>query len=322
MARNYRTRPSGVLLIDKPTGISSATVTNRIRSRFLLSKVGHTGTLDPEAAGLLVVVLNQATKMMPFLMESRKRYRVEMKLGITTGSHDLEGQVLNECPPCEDEAAVRAVLESFVGGYEQLPPMFSAKKKDGKPLYKLAREGIEVERAPVPVEIYAVTDLQMEGPLVRFTVDTGKGCYVRTLCHDAGVKLGCGAAMQTLTRLENGGFRLEDAVAFEPLLEHRIDGLTEKVMPLNSEKIPLPLFAVDEETEDELYYGRPIPRFLAERLTPAMTSPAPTLPIRLQNGEGRLLAVVECLHEPDTWAQLGDEEPVLRILRGFDARES
>ncbi len=322
MGRKYRTRPSGVLLIDKPKGISSATVTNRIRGRFLLNKVGHTGTLDPEAAGLLVVCLNQATKLTPFLMDSRKTYRVEMNLGVVTESHDMEGEILQESEPVTDPEAVRAALESFVGGYEQLPPMFSAKKKDGTPLYKLAREGKSVERDPVPVEIYALTDFSMDGRVASFTVETGKGCYVRTLCHDAGQKLGCGAAMSSLVRVENGGFSLEDAVSLDVALDRKYDGLSEILLPLSSPTIPLPVFTVDEETEDELFYGRPLPRYMAEQITPAMDEQVVGKPVRLQNEEEKLVAVMELLHEPATWAALPEEEPVLKILRGFDPRES
>ncbi|MBE7557857.1 tRNA pseudouridine(55) synthase TruB [bacterium] len=219
MARS-KTAPSslcGVLNIDKPAGMTSHDVVDHVRKAAHMRKVGHTGTLDPMATGVLPLCLGRATRIAQFLIAEDKEYRVRMRLGLVTDSQDTTGKVIEERDPGElDPARVAAVLEGFVGERRQIPPMISAKHHEGKRLYELAREGVEVEREPITITVHEILFHGICGREVEFTVACGKGTYIRTLCHDMGQALGVGAAMSGLVRTRCGALRVEDAV---PLAE-------------------------------------------------------------------------------------------------------
>ncbi len=208
----------GVLLIDKPTGCTSHDVVDFVRRRFHFKKVGHCGTLDPLATGLLMLVIGKATKIQDLLMAEDKEYAGTMKFGATTDSQDSDGKILEEKPvPALTPEQLDAAFKKYVGDFYQIPPMVSALKKDGVPLYKLARAGKTVEREPRLVHIngYAIEDIAL--PLIRFRIQCSKGFYVRTYCHDIGQDLGCGAHLVQLSRTKSGNFSLERALSWDTL---------------------------------------------------------------------------------------------------------
>lgn len=210
--------PSGVLLIDKAPDMTSHDVVAIARRQLKIKKIGHCGTLDPMATGLLMLVINRATKIQDLLMSEDKQYVGTLTLGATTSSQDRQGEILEEKEVPEFSAAdIRAAFEEFTGNFEQMPPMVSAIKKDGVPLYKLARKGIEVERSARPVFVTNFTIARIALPEVDFTVDCSKGFYVRTYAHDIGQKLGCGAHLSALRRTRSGRFNLDRAVPVEKL---------------------------------------------------------------------------------------------------------
>jgi len=209
---------NGILLIDKPQGMTSHDVVRRVRRLLRTRRVGHTGTLDPLATGVLPVAVGEATRIVQFLMEGDKTYRAVLKLGETTTTQDAEGEVLERRPVAGITVdAVMAAARSFAGVICQLPPMYSALKKDGVPLYRLARQGIEVERESREVRIDRLQILDVDLPLVTLEVDCSKGTYVRTLCHDLGLALGTGAHLVALRRTRSGSFTEADCVTLEQL---------------------------------------------------------------------------------------------------------
>lgn len=207
----------GVINIYKPKGITSFDVIRQLKKILKTSKIGHTGTLDPLATGVLPICVGKATKIVDFLMEDYKVYETTLKLGITTDTYDSEGKILSEkAVTCSEDEVVR-VVNSFVGEISQIPPMYSALKVNGKRLYELARSGIEIERESRKIHIYniEITDIQI--PNISFRVKCSKGTYIRSLCYDIGEKLGCGATMIKLERLATGSFIKESSVTIEEL---------------------------------------------------------------------------------------------------------
>ena len=220
--------PNGVLIVNKPEGITSHDVVGRIRKLYGTRKVGHTGTLDPLATGVLVILLGRAAKAAEYLVADRKTYQARLTLGLTTDTEDITGRVLtqNNDIPSSDE--VMSVCRKFWGKIKQIPPMYSALKVDGKKLYDLAREGIEVERKARDIEIFQLactpTDKTNEYELL---VECSSGTYIRTLCTDIGAALGCGGVMSALHRVKAGGFDIENSHTLEELevltMEERYD---------------------------------------------------------------------------------------------------
>jgi len=223
----------GVLLVDKPPKLTSHDVVDRLRRHFGFRKVGHCGTLDPAATGLLVIVLERATKLQANLMIEDKTYEGVMQLGIATDSQDADGAVIAEKPvPLLTEADLETVLAKFRGDLQQIPPMVSAIKHQGTPLYKLARKGQTVEREPRLVHIYDLRILKLELPHVHLRVACSKGTYVRTLCHDIGEMLGCGAHLAGLRRTRSGRFDVKDAKPLDELLQLKREQLQPLVIPI------------------------------------------------------------------------------------------
>lgn len=223
----------GVLLVDKPPRLTSHDVVDRIRRQFGFHKVGHCGTLDPLATGLLVIVLERATKLQQRLMADDKTYEGTLKLGVTTDSQDADGEIIAEKPvPPIGAAELEAVLAKFTGDIQQIPPMISAKKLQGVPLYKLARKGKTVEREPRTVHIYDFRLLKFGSPYATFRLTCTKGTYVRTLCHDIGESLGCGAHLASLRRIRSGRFDIQDARPLDELLRLTRQQLPPFIIPL------------------------------------------------------------------------------------------
>jgi len=213
----------GFLNIYKEPGMTSFDVVARVRKLFQTRSVGHTGTLDPNASGVLVVAVGAATKAISYLEQDDKVYAAELTLGMETDTEDIWGTTLRTCDRMASldlsEERIREVINSFVGKIEQVPPMYSALKVNGKKLYELARAGVEVERKAREIEIFSIEDIVVDGLKVRFTVHCSKGTYIRTLCKDIGIKLGCGAVMSALERVRAGAFCLDKACRLEELDE-------------------------------------------------------------------------------------------------------
>jgi tRNA pseudouridine55 synthase len=222
----------GAILIDKPAGPTSHDVVDVIRRQFGIKKVGHCGTLDPNATGLLIIVLGRGTKLSERLMGDDKVYEGTMKFGETTDSYDADGEILEtkSVPPLTIEQLNEVTAQS-IGDLMQVPPMVSAVKKAGVPLYKLARKGVEVEREPRLIHIYNYRFTDYEAPLGRFKIACTKGTYVRSLAHDLGQKIGCGAHLATLRRTASGKFDVADALPLDAVLKLTTAELEKRVIP-------------------------------------------------------------------------------------------
>lgn len=225
--------PSGVLVVDKDPGMTSHDLVAITRRQLKFKKIGHCGTLDPMATGVMMLVINKATKLQDKLMCEDKVYEGSLKLGVTTGSQDKESDVVEEkeVPPFTDEQ-IDLAFNEFVGDFEQIPPMVSAIKQNGVPLYKLARKGIEVERKPRAVTVMDYAIHRTELPEVDFTVNCTKGFYVRTYAHDIGQHLGCGAHLIALRRTRSGHFDLSRAIKTEDLKVATREQIIEKMISI------------------------------------------------------------------------------------------
>ncbi len=227
--------PCGVLIVNKPEGITSHDVVGKIRKLYGTRKVGHTGTLDPIATGVLVILLGRAAKAAEYLVADRKTYVARLTLGLTTDTEDITGNVLTQCNDIPTYEQVMTACGEFVGKIKQIPPMYSALKVDGKKLYDLAREGIEVERAARDIEIFRLdctpTDKENEYELL---VECSSGTYIRTLCADIGERLGCGGVMSALHRVRAGGFDIEKSRTLEELEALDISERYELIAPTES----------------------------------------------------------------------------------------
>ena len=257
-----RDRPlSGILNVDKPAGMTSHDVVDAVRRMVGQRKVGHAGTLDPLATGVLLVCLGQATRVAEYLMAGRKRYRAVIVLGAETDTYDADGRIVRSGGRTDfSRAEIEAALAPFVGRIEQVPPVYSALKRGGQPLYKLARRGEAVQPAPRPVEIDEIALLAWEPPELTVEVACSPGTYIRSLAHDLGQRLGSGAYLGALVRLRSGRFRLEEAVSLERLEEAFRHGQGERyLLPLDHALLDLPALIVGAEDARRIVHGQPIP---------------------------------------------------------------
>ena len=247
----------GIINIYKEPGYTSHDVVAKLRGILKQKKIGHTGTLDPEAEGVLPVCLGKGTKLCDMLTDKRKTYRAVMLLGIETDTQDTTGTILQKRDTSGlNEKQVREAILSFIGHYEQIPPMYSALKVNGRKLYELAREGKEVERKARPVEIYGLEIEDVDLPRVTMRVDCSKGTYIRTLCHDIGGKLGCGGCMEKLFRTRVDRCEIEDSLRLgevEKLVEE--GRLAEKIIPVDQMFSSLPEFVSEGEELDRLLHN-------------------------------------------------------------------
>lgn len=251
---------NGIIIIYKEKGFTSFDVVAKLRGILKQKKIGHTGTLDPDAVGVLPVCLGSATKLCDMLTDKTKEYIAEFVLGKTTDTQDISGTVLSEKPVCCTEEDVIRVLTEFIGEQEQLPPMYSAIKVNGRRLYELAREGKEVERKARKVTFYEIELLSIKLPLVTIRVSCSKGTYIRTLCHDVGQRLGCGATMTSLERTRSGDFVKEKALTLSQVEKLRDEGVIEEhIMPVDTAFKQYPKFIVAEEMLKKVLNGNVIP---------------------------------------------------------------
>ncbi len=274
---------SGVFLLDKPKGMTSNGALQAVRRLFNAEKAGHTGTLDPMATGLLPLCFGEATKFSQSLLDADKGYEAGVMLGVTTDTDDAEGQELQRRPVEVSRAQLEAALQRLTGPIQQIPPMHSALKKDGKPLYELARKGIEVERAPRSVCIHRLELLSFDTPLLSLRVSCSKGTYIRTLARDLGELLGCGAHLCALRRTATGGLDVSRSYTLETL--ETLDSVERDQLLLPPDQLLAPLPAVEIAVQDaqRLLQGQALGRI------PAAQEPGPC---RVYS-QGRFLGLAE-----------------------------
>ncbi|RDH90049.1 MAG: tRNA pseudouridine(55) synthase TruB [endosymbiont of Seepiophila jonesi] len=261
--RNRGRNISGVLLLDKPEGITSNKALQEIKFLFKAAKAGHTGSLDPLATGLLPICFGEATKMSAFLLDADKHYRVKVKLGETTTTGDAEGEILETASTDGvSEGTLLEVLQEFLGEQQQLPPMYSAIKHKGERLYKLARQGIEVEREPRTIHLHSLNLLSFDLPEFEMDVHCSKGTYVRTLAEDIGAKLGCGAYVSGLRRTGVGPFDDQSMVTLEQVREdfeaRRFAEMDALLLPLESALSDWPEINLTPDAAFYLKQGQPV----------------------------------------------------------------
>ncbi len=254
---------NGILNVYKPLGITSHDVVYKIRRLTGIKKVGHTGTLDPDAEGVLPICIGKATKVADMLTFSNKRYTAKMKLGVTTDTQDASGKVISVKVVSLTDEQIRTAIQRFIGEIEQVPPMYSAIKIGGKKLYELARKGIEVERTPRKITIFEANVLSINKDIVEIDVLCSKGTYIRTLCQDIGEELGCGAHMAGLIRTQSSIFTADKSYTFTQLENGNIE---EFVLPVD-EMFGYPKFIVEGENERKILNGNSviIPNLITEQ---------------------------------------------------------
>jgi len=282
---------NGILVLDKPSGITSNDALQQVKRLYFAKKAGHTGSLDPLASGVLPICMGEATKVSAFLLDADKRYRVRCQLGVRTATGDAEGEVLETRPVgVYSREQVESVLEEFRGSIEQIPPMYSALKHQGQRLYKLARQGVEVEREPRPVDIYELTVAGQGEDWLDISVHCSKGTYVRTLAEDIGDRLGCGAHVSALRRTAVGPYGDADLVGLEMLRE-----LKEKDMPAMDELL-LPIeSALSQWPDVDLSADA---AFYLQQGQPVLVAHAPTSGwVRLYEGNRSFLGMGEILDD-------------------------
>jgi tRNA pseudouridine55 synthase len=248
----------GVLLLDKPIGFTSNDALQKARRLFSAAKGGHTGTLDPLATGLLPLCFGEATKFSSDLLDADKTYEAVLKLGVTTDSGDAEGKVIATSTVNPEKGSILKLLPQFTGAIEQIPPMHSALKRDGRPLYELARQGIEVEREPRAVTIHAIELLDFAGDSLTLRVACSKGTYIRVLAADIGAALGCGAHLTALRRTRVGDLDLDGAITLAELEALDEAGRMDRLKPVDALLHTLPVVEIDGEAESRFSHGNPI----------------------------------------------------------------
>lgn len=279
---------NGIINVHKEEGFTSHDVVAKLRGICGQKKIGHTGTLDPMATGVLPVCLGSGTKVCDMLTDKDKEYVAELLLGCTTDTQDVTGEVLSQCEVTVSEEEVRKAVMSFVGDYEQVPPMYSALKVNGKKLYELAREGKEVERKARPVRILEIEILDMHLPVVKMRVACSKGTYIRTLCADIGEKLGCGGTMKSLVRSKVSEFILDEALTLGQLQKLKDEGrLLEAVMPVDGCFAEYPALHVKEQWRKLLENGN---SFFANQTLENKTFPAGQW-VRIYREEGSFAGI-------------------------------
>lgn len=287
----------GILNINKPAGKTSFSIVARIKRLSGERRVGHAGTLDPAASGVLPVCLGKGTRIVEFLVDTPKTYLAEIELGTSTDTYDGSGQVTRRGDPAGiDRERLETCLGPYRGDIRQIPPMYSAVKHHGQPLYKLARKGTEVERKSRPVTVYRLEITVWQAPVIAVEIECSKGTYIRTLAHDLGESLGCGAYLKSLLRTQSGGFDIEDSVTMPELEEAFRCGYWEQyVHPIDTALRHHQAIVVNEATEEMLKKGRPVTIDNGDSGTPR------TEYSRAYSTDGRFLAVLKREPDSNTW---------------------
>ena len=313
-----RIRPEvhGVLNIDKPAGMTSHDVVDAVRRILGMQRVGHTGTLDPQATGVLPLCVGRATRIAQFLTQADKEYEMTLRLGITTDTLDAAGKVLQQADEVRvAQADLEAVLPRFRGTIQQVPPLYSAKKHKGERLYRLARRGETVERPPVAVTIFGLTLLGFDSPFARLKVTCSKGTYARSLCDDIGRALGCGGHLHALCRVRSGRFALEGAVALDDLETRcRTGRLGEVLISLPDALAHLPGARVAPEAAPLILHGNAITAAMVAQFPPDLARG--TL-VRVLGFRKQLLALAEAAVASDEFGGCEPTRVVLQPVRVF-----
>lgn len=280
---------NGVINVYKEAGYTSHDVVARLRGILKQRKIGHTGTLDPDATGVLPVCLGKGTKLCDMLTDENKTYETVLHLGITTDTQDMSGTIIKSQEVTVTEQEAKACTASFAGDYMQVPPMYSALKVNGKKLYELAREGKTVERKARPVHFYQIDILRIEFPRITLRVTCSKGTYIRTLCHDIGERLGCGACMESLVRTKVGRFMVEDSYTLSQLEQMAAEGTVSRVVvPVDAMFDRYPSVVIAEEARHRVYNGNP---FSENDLSARMNGFIDGQHIRAYDGEGAFIGI-------------------------------
>ncbi len=287
----------GIVAVDKPEGISSAKVVARVKRHLNVKKVGHTGTLDPFATGLMLCGINKGTRISRFLLGGPKQYRATLCLGVTTDTLDCTGQVENRADPSVlaqiTEQQVQETVNAFVGPQLQHPPIYSALKHNGQPLYKLARQGKAVQKPPREIEIYSIAMVKVEMPHVTIDVHSSAGTYIRSLAQDIGAKLGCGAHLTALRRTHSCGFSVDRAVPLSAFESMDLDGAIQRIVPMAEVLSFMSGFEADGELLRRIGFGQDLS--LEKKIAPPADPGKPF--VKIVNPDGGLAAVVE--YDPD-----------------------
>jgi len=310
------TAVEGVLNIDKSPGMTSHDVVDQVRRILKIRRVGHTGTLDPQATGVLPICVGRATKIARFLTAADKEYLIYMRLGIRTDTMDAQGRILEERQDIPTSAAeIESVFSRFRGDIYQVPPAFSAKKYRGERLYRLARRGEMVEREPVPVRIYELELLSYDPPLVHFRVFCSKGTYARALCHDIGDALGCGAHLHSLVRLKAGQFRLEEAITLSHLEEIAQQGrLGEVLIPVEQALNHLPEARITPDSTRSVLHGGSLALQDIVTISPGLQQGAM---VRVLGMQRKLLSLAVLTVNADQIPHLHPRHIILRPVKVF-----
>ena len=280
----------GIINVYKEKGFTSHDVVAKLRGILHIKKIGHTGTLDPDAVGVLPVCIGKGTKLCDMITDTDKTYEAVMLLGISTDTQDISGNVLSKKDVAVDEKTLIETVDSFVGEYKQIPPMYSAIKVNGRKLYQLAREGIEIERSPRDVYIRSIhindMNLQDGESSVTMTVSCSKGTYIRTLCHDIGEKLGCGACMKSLSRTRVGRFYIDDSFTINQIAALNLKGeLSSIVAPVDS-MFDYPRIQINKEYDKLLYNGNLLPLSAGKALDVGLADK-----VRIYNESGEFIGI-------------------------------
>lgn len=280
----------GIINVYKEKGFTSHDVVAKLRGILHIKKIGHTGTLDPDAVGVLPVCIGKGTKLCDMITDTDKTYEAVMLLGISTDTQDISGNVLSKKDVAVDEKTLIETVDSFVGEYKQIPPMYSAIKVNGRKLYQLAREGIEIERSPRDVYIRSIhindMNLQDGEPSVTMTVSCSKGTYIRTLCHDIGEKLGCGACMKSLSRTRVGRFHIDDSYTINQIAALNLKGELSSIVASVDSMFDYPRIQINKEYDKLLYNGNLLPLSAGKALDVGLADK-----VRIYNESGEFIGI-------------------------------
>ena len=303
-----------VVNLYKPSGPTSFAMVHSVKKILGVKKAGHIGTLDPMAEGVLPICLNQSTRIIQFLGPLSKHYQCTMTLGAATDTQDSTGKTLFAGDPSKiTEIQVRSLLKSFIGEQNQVPPMYSAKKSNGIPLYKLARNGITIERKPVLVHFYSIDFINMEENRVEFEVHCSAGTYIRTLCHDIGESLGCGAHMSGLIRKQVGVFAQESSITPEALeIANNNGNLADVLFPVEKALEFLPEIRITDEFVEPIANGNALPKFSLKTYPEEFKA---GMMLRVCNGSDKVLAIVESLVDQDQFGKMEPKDIAFKLKR-------
>jgi len=314
-AMRIRPEVHGVVNMNKPAGMTSHDVVDAVRRILGVQRIGHTGTLDPQATGVLPLCIGRATRIAQFLTQADKEYLMTLRLGITTDTLDAAGRETGRAEVEVSREAVEALLPRFVGEIQQVPPLYSAKKYRGERLYRLARRGEDVPRDPISVRVYSLTMLEFASPRVRLQVTCSKGTYARTLCDDLGRLLGCGGHLQDLVRTRSGRFALESTVTLETLEGCVRDGrLGEVLIPMAEALAHLPAVRLAPEAGPRLLQGNAVAAGMVAQFPADL--PAGSL-VRVLGYRRQLLSVAETAVASGEFSACEATRVVLRPVRVF-----